>query len=81
MPEPLVRIEGYGWCIGKLINVNTNRRLRFNGKTPNFIAKFEIDEGTTDLVLLAEDYDVSADAEYEAWMLLEPEEAEAAGPP
>ena len=42
----------------------------------NFIAKFDIDEGTTQLSLQLVGYDTSADAEYDSWMLLEPKEAE-----
>ena len=45
-------------------------------RTPNFIAKFDIDDGeTTDLALEAKDYDTSPSAEYESWMLLEPADA------
>ena len=43
----------------------------------NFIAKFDIDEDTTALKLEAKDYDTTAFADYESWLLLEPE-AEAA---
>jgi hypothetical protein len=39
----------------------------------NFIAKFEIDEGTTDLSLEVTEYDTSPDADYESWLLLESE--------
>ena len=45
----------------------------------NFIAKFEIDEGTTELALEATEYDTSPSADYESWLLLEPVE-EAAAP-
>ena len=41
----------------------------------NFIAKFEIDEGTTDLALEITDYDTSPDADYESWLLVESEAA------
>ena len=48
------------------------------GVLVNFIAKFDIDDDTTDLALDAMDCDPSADADYEAWLLLEAEaEAEA----
>ena len=36
----------------------------------NFIAKFDIDEGTTQLSLQHTGYDPSADAEYDSWLLL-----------
>ena len=39
----------------------------------NFIAKFEIDEGTTQLSLQITGYDPSSNAEYDSWLLLEPE--------
>ena len=42
----------------------------------NFIAKFEIDEGTTQLSLQLTGYDTSADAEYDSWLLLESVETE-----
>ena len=34
----------------------------------NFIAKFDIDEFSTDLALEAKDYDTSYSAGYESWM-------------
>ena len=37
----------------------------------NFIAKFDIDEFSTDLTLEAKDYDTFYSAVYESWMLLE----------
>ena len=37
----------------------------------NFVAKFDIDEGTTDLSLEMAEYSVSEGAEYESWALLE----------
>ena len=40
----------------------------------NFIAKFYIDEFSTDLALEAKDYDTSYSAGYESWMLLESSE-------
>ena len=45
--------------------------------TTNFIAKLEIDEGTTDLSLEVTEYDTAPDADYQSWLLLEPEAAEA----
>ena len=50
--------------------------MRTKGNLVNFIAKFEIDEGTTLLSLQLTDYDPSPDAEYDSWLLLEPEETE-----
>ena len=55
---------------------NKDRRFKNKGNMVNFIAKFDIDEGTTQLSLQLADYDTSADAEYDSWMLLEPKEAE-----
>ena len=49
----------------------------------NFIAQFDIDESETDLTLQPAEYDPSADADINAWLLLEPvgEAAEAAAEP
>ena len=69
----IVKLEHYGWCIGTLTEKNTNRRRKINGKMVNFIAKFDIDGGeTTDLSLEVTEYDISAFAGYESWLLLEP---------
>ena len=73
----IVKLEHFGWCIGTLTEKNTNRRRKINGKMVNFIAKFEIDEGNTELSLEAAQYDTLAEADYESWLMLEPE----AGPP
>ena len=75
-----VRFEDFGWCKGNIIDKNTDRRIKFKGQVVNFIAKFEIDEYPTDLVLNAEDYSTSAFAEYGSWALLSQQamEAEAA---
>ena len=44
----------------------------------NFVAKFDIDGGeTTDLSLEAAMYDTSPSADYESWLLLEPEPEQA----
>jgi hypothetical protein len=56
---------------------NTDRRRKIDGKMVNFIAKFEIDEDTTDLSLEITEYDTPPDADYESRLLLEPEAAEA----
>ena len=72
----MMRFEGFGWCIGKLESRNKDRRFKNKGNMVNSIAKFDIDEGTTQLSLQLTDYDTSADAEYDSWMLLEPKEAE-----
>jgi hypothetical protein len=55
-----------------------DRRRKINGKMLNFIAKrssrLTIDEDTTDgLSLELTEYDTSPDADYESWLLLEPE--------
>jgi hypothetical protein len=42
------------------------------GVLVNFVAQFDIDDGTTDLVLESVDYDPSSDASVGAWCLLEP---------
>ena len=52
------------WCIGKIIKKVTH------GLT-NFSAKFEIDEASSLLTLNSADYDISPDADYNAWMILE----------
>ena len=63
--------------IGKLEKKNKDQCRKINGKMVNFIAKFEIDEGTTDLSLEVTEYDTSPDADYQSWLLLESK----AGPP
>ena len=40
----------------------------------NFVAKFDIDDGPTDLSLELTEYDLSPSAAYESWLLLEPDE-------
>ena len=72
-----VRFEDFGWCKGTLLKRNTDRRRTIKGMMVNFIAKFDIDEDTTAVKLEAKDYDTAAFADYESWLLLEPE-AEAA---
>jgi hypothetical protein len=72
-----VRFEDFGWCKGTLLKRNTDRRRTIKGVMVNFIAKFDIDEDTTAVKLEAKDYDTAAFADYESWLLLEPE-AEAA---
>ena len=62
----IVRCKGYGWCVGKIIKKIT-RGLA------NFIAKFEVDDEPSTLTLESLDYDTSPDAEYDAWMIIEPE--------
>ena len=64
----IVRCKGYGWCVGKIIKKVT-RGLA------NFIAKFEVDDEPSTLTLESSDYDISPDAEYNAWMIIEPEPA------
>ena len=51
-------------------------RWSIDGKVVNFIAKFEIDEGTARVLLQLTGYDPLADAEYDSWMLLEPVETD-----
>ena len=53
-----------------------DRRFKNKGNMVNFIAKFDIDEGTTQLSLELSDYDISPDAEYDSWLLLEPKETD-----
>ena len=76
-PTIFVRFEDFGWCKGTLLKRNTDRRRTIKGVMVNFIAKFDIDEDTTAVKLEAKDYDTAAFADYESWLLLEPE-AEAA---
>ena len=40
----------------------------------NFVAKFDIDDGPTDLSLELAEYDASPLAAYQSWLLLEPDE-------
>ena len=70
----LVRIKGYGWCRGVILEQVPNRKRKVGGVQVNFIAKFYIDEFSTDLALEAKDYDTSYSAGYESWMLLESSE-------
>ena len=56
-----MRFEGFGWCIGKLVARNKDRRFKINGNLVNFMAKFDIDEGTAQLSLKLTDYDTSPD--------------------
>ena len=54
-----------------------SRRPRARGRRSsriNFIAKFDIDDHSTDLALEAEEYDTAAFADYQSWMLLAPKE-------
>ena len=66
--------EGYGWCRGVILEQVPNRTRKVGGVQVNFIAKFYIDEFSTDLALEAKDYDTSYSAGYESWMLLESSE-------
>ena len=66
--------EGYGWCRGVILEQVPNRTRKVGGVQVNFIAKFYIDEFSTDLALEANDYDTSYSAGYESWMLLESSE-------
>ena len=50
---------------------NVNRRRAIGGDAVNFIAKFDIDDDTTELSLEAQYYDPSPSADYESWLLLE----------
>ena len=52
----------------------TNRRRSIGGVHVNFMAKFDIDDGPTDLSLELTEYDPSPSAAYESWLLLEPDE-------
>ena len=62
---------------------NLNKKRKYGGVRVNFIAQFDIDESETDLTLQPAEYDPSADADINAWLLLEPvgEAAEAAAEP
>ena len=69
----VMKFEHYGWCTGTIVEKVTDQRRRFRGEQVTFVAKFDIDSGTTDLCLDDEDYDPSLSAEYGAWLLIEPE--------
>ena len=47
---------------------------KLQGGLANFIAKFEVDDEPSTLTLESSDYDISPDAEYNAWMIIEPED-------
>ena len=47
---------------------------KLQGGLANFIAKFEFDDEPSTLTLESSDYDISPDAEYNAWMIIEPED-------
>ena len=70
----LLRFENFGWCKGTIIKRVTNRRRSIGGVHVNFMAKFDIDDGPTDLSLELTEYDLSPSAAYESWLLLEPDE-------
>ena len=68
-----LRLKDFGWCLGKLVERVPNRARKIGGVQVNFIAEFDIDEGArTDLALELHEYDTSPSAEYESWMLHEP---------
>ena len=47
-----LRLKDFGWCLGKLVDRVPNRTRKIGGVQVNFIAEFDIDEGTrTDLAL------------------------------
>ena len=58
--------------------MSTDRRRAIHGDAVNFLAKFDIDDDTTELSLEALYYDTSPSADYESWVLIEAE-SECAG--
>ena len=68
-----VKFEDFGWCLGKILEKNGDGRRKIAGKRVNFIAKFDMDEYSTDLSLEVAEYSTSNDAEYQSWALLEVE--------
>ena len=68
----VVKFEDFGWCLGEILEKNGDGRRKIKGKRVNFIAKFDMDEYTTDLSLETDEYSKMDDAEYESWALLEP---------
>jgi hypothetical protein len=69
-----LRLKDFGWCLGKLVDRVPNRTRKIGGVQVNFIAEFDIDKGAqTDLALELHEYDTSPSADYESWLLLEPE--------
>ena len=67
----MVRFPDFGWCRGTIVEKNVNRRRAIGGDAVNSIAKFDIDDDTTELSLEAQYYDPSPSADYESWLLLE----------
>ena len=43
-----MRFDDYGWCRGVIEYRNQDRRRKFQGRLVNFVAQFDIDEGTTE---------------------------------
>ena len=77
-----LRLKDFGWCLGKLVDRVPNRTRKIGGVQVNFIAEFDIDKGAqTDLALELHEYDTSPSADYESWMLLEPEPSAVPAPP
>ena len=48
----------------------TGATFRVGGVPVNFVAKFDIDDGTTDLSLEMAEYSTLEEAEYQSWALL-----------
>ena len=59
--------------MGILMEKNTNRTRKIKGELINFIANFDMDDVTTDLVLDLPEHDPSPSADYGSWVLLEKE--------
>ena len=71
----VVKFEDFGWCLGKILEKNSDGRRKIAGKCVNFVAKFDMDEYATDLSLEVDEYSIANDAEYESWALFEPVDA------
>jgi hypothetical protein len=78
----LWRWAEFGWCLGTVVRRNGDKRRKTgSGEVATFILCFEMDEGaTTSVVLTANRYSTSPDADYESWMLLEPISQHEEGP-
>lgn len=46
----MLRVRGFGWCGGKLIETVPKRNRKIDGVQVNFRAKFDVDEFPCDLL-------------------------------
>lgn len=73
----MLRVRGFGWCGGKLIETvpKRNRKIDGAGQISRQVRRRRVPMRPT-VALEAKDYDTSAEADFESWMLLEPEAEE-----